>query len=524
MTRDFKQLANAPFDILVIGGGIVGCSVARDASLRGLKVALAEKGDFASGTSSRTSKLVHGGLRYLERGDLRLVRESCVERQRLLKSAPHLVKPLSFLLPYAPGGGWPPYPLLRCGLYLYDIFAGSTRISWHHGMAGAELARREPALAGDGSTAGAEYYDAVMDDARVTLEVALAAAGAGAVLVNHAEAVALLHSPDGAVAGAQVRDALTGLVRDVPARLVVNAAGPWGDGILRLAGHPAGVLRPTKGVHLILKKPLTSSALIVRAREDKRVFFVIPWQGRTIIGTTDTDYVGDLDDIRADESDIRYLVEHGNMVLPGARFGRGDILCAYAGVRPLLAGDPRHPSATSREHRIWEEPKGLLSVLGGKFTTFRAMAEQAVNAAERILMVPHRLSPTITVPLPGAVAHGIFPGQVPPGEKERLWGIYGERAHEVMALCSVTPDGYSTLCPHTKRTRGEVVYAVQSEMAVTLTDVLERRLRLALTAECRGGDAVGSASSVMAPMLGWDEVERKKHVEHYLGQLDATKI
>lgn len=523
MKREPTLLESCGFDVLIVGGGIVGCAIARDAALRGIRVALVEKGDFASGTSSRTSKLVHGGLRYLEHGYLGLVRESCLERQRLLKLAPHLVKPLRFLLPFSSGSGWLPYPILRMGLYMYDIFAGGTRIGWHHGMSAAELARWEPALAGGTSSAGASYYDAVMDDARVTLEVALAATQAGAVLVNHAEAVSLLRSPGGAVAGAAVRDQFDGTMREVPAKLVVNAGGPWGDGILGMAGRPGKVLRPTKGVHLIMRKQLTSSALIVRAREDQRVFFVIPWQGLTIIGTTDTDYSGDLDDIRADGEDVRYLLEHATAVLPGARFGREDILCTYAGVRPLLAGDPKHPSATSREHRIWEEPRGMLSVLGGKFTTFRAMAEQAVNAVERAIGVPHRPSPTLATPLPGAVPGPKFAGAAPEGEAARLAAIYGERASEVLAISSAVPHGFSPLCQHTGRTRGEVAYAVQAEMAMTLSDILERRLRLALTTACRGSDAAETAAMVAAPLLKWDEEERKRHINHYLSRLETTK-
>ena len=266
MKREPALLSSREFDLLVIGGGITGSAIARDAAMRGMSVALVEKDDFASGTSSRSSKLVHGGLRYLEHGDLVLVRESCRERQRLLRLAPHLVKPLSFLLPWSPGGGWPPYIFLRAGLLLYDIFAGRTRIGFHRGISLRELTRMEPALAGGSATAGAEYYDAVMDDARVALEVALGAVQAGTVAVNHTEVKSLLRSPDGRIAGAMVRDIPGGTDYAVRARLTINASGPWGDAILRMAGRTgAPVLRPTKGVHLIMKQSLTSHALIVRA-------------------------------------------------------------------------------------------------------------------------------------------------------------------------------------------------------------------------------------------------------------------
>jgi len=525
MRREPGLLASRQFDLLVIGGGITGSAIARDAAMRGMSVALVEKDDFASGTSSRSSKLVHGGLRYLEHGDLALVRESCRERQRLLTLAPHLVKPLSFLLPWTSGGGWPPYIFLRAGLLLYDIFAGRTRIGFHHGLSGRELARLEPALAGGTATAGAEYYDAVMDDARVALEVALGAVQAGAVALNHAEVKSLLRSPDGRIDGAKVHDIPGGRDYEVRARLTVNATGPWGDSLLRLAGRTGTpVLRPTKGVHLIMKQSLTSHALIVRAKEDKRVFFVIPWQGLTIIGTTDTDYSGDIDDIRADGEDIAYLLAQASAVMPSARVRREDILCAYAGVRPLLAGDPSHPSATSREHRIWEEPRGMLSIMGGKFTTFRAMAEDAVDKSRKILGLPRMASPTRGTALPGAEPSGETTGSFPAGQKKRLENIYGTRAGAVLNTASLLKDGFRPLCPHTQRTRAEAVFAVEDELALTLTDVLERRLRLALTCSCRGEDAVENTADAIAPLLGWSGEERKKHTDHYLAQLAASKI
>jgi glycerol-3-phosphate dehydrogenase len=525
MRREPALLSSRKFDLLVIGGGITGSAIARDAAMRGMSVALVEKDDFASGTSSRSSKLVHGGLRYLEHGDLVLVRESCRERQRLLATAPHLVKPLSFLLPWSRGGGWPPYLILRAGLLLYDIFAGRTRISFHHGVSAGELVRLEPGLNGAGAKRGAQYYDAVMDDARVALEVALGAVQAGAVALNHAEVKSLLRDGNGRIDGATVHDIPGNRDYEVRARLVINASGPWGDGILRLAGRTgAPVLRPTKGVHLIMKIPLTSHALMVRAKEDKRVFFVIPWQGLTIIGTTDTDYSGDINDIQADENDIKYLLDQAAAVLPGARIRREDILCAYAGVRPLLAGDPSHPSATSREHRIWEEPAGLLSVMGGKYTTFRAMAEDSVNKARKILGLPRTASPTRNSALPGAEPAGETGGNYPAGQRERLEGIYGTRAGAVLNTASRMKDGFLPLCPHTSRTRAEAVFAVEEEFALTLTDVLERRLRLALTCPCRGEDAVDSTVGAIAPLLGWDEGEKKRHAGHYLGRLKATRI
>ena len=525
MKREPALLSSRQFDLLVIGGGITGSAIARDAAMRGMSVALVEKDDFASGTSSRSSKLVHGGLRYLEHGDLILVRESCRERQRLLRLAPHLVKPLSFLLPWTSGGGWPPYLFLRAGLLLYDIFAGRTRIGFHHGLTGKELNQLEPGLAGGTATAGAEYFDAVMDDARVALEVALGAVRAGTVAINHAEVKSFLRTGSGRIDGAVIHDIPGGKEFEVRAKLTINASGPWGDAILRLAGRTgAPVLRPTKGVHLIMKMPLTSHALIVRAKEDQRVFFVIPWQGLTIIGTTDTDYSGDINDIRAEESDIKYLLTQASEVLPSARIRREDILCAYAGVRPLLAGDPSHPSATSREHRIWEEPRGLISVMGGKYTTFRAMAEHAVDRSRKLLGLPYLPSPTRAIALIGAEPCGETNGTWPTGQQKRMEEIYGNRAGLVLMTALRMKDGFLPLCPHTPRTRAEAAFAVEEELAQTLTDVLERRLRLALTCSCRGEDAVENTVEVIAPILGWNPEACKKHADHYRAGLQATKI
>src|SRR5688572_15956066 len=276
MERRPDRLAERRWDALIIGGGITGATIARDAALRGLAVALVERDDFAAGTSSRSSKLAHGGLRYLEQGHLGLVAESVRERERLLRNAPHLVRALPFLLPSGPRDGWPPMPVLRAGLWLYDRFAGGGGRG-HRALSAADAVRAEPSLAGRPLRGGALYHDAGMDDARLVLENVLAAAEAGACVVNHVEVTGFSRDAAGRVAGAVLRDRLTGAALGVEARLVVNAAGPWGDAIAALGGRTGpALLRPTKGVHLVYAEPLSTHALTLRTRKDRRVFFVLP--------------------------------------------------------------------------------------------------------------------------------------------------------------------------------------------------------------------------------------------------------
>jgi glycerol-3-phosphate dehydrogenase len=488
--------------------------------MRGLSVALVERDDFASGTSSRTSKLIHGGLRYLEHGHLGLVRESCRERERLLKLAPHLVKPLDFCLPFEPGTGWPPFPILRTGLYMYDFFAGRQRVGgFHRGLKLSALISAEPGLDGGRYTRGAAYYDAQMDDARVTLEVALQASSRGAVLLNHAEVTGFIRGPGGAINGAAVTDRLSGSTFEVGARLVVNATGPWGDSTLGLAGRTGNpVLGVSKGVHLVYAEKLVNHGLILRVRRDRqRIFFILPWQGRTLIGTTDTPFSGDAREARADEGDIGYLFEEAAAALPALRLEREGVINAFCGVRPLLAADRDHPSAASREHLIREEPRGLLSVLGGKFTTFRSMAEEAVDVIQERLGGPVTPCPTRMAVLPGAV--GLSEGP-PSGEPAALalFSRYGSRAEAVLRSARKIPGGLEPLCPHTGRLAGEVAFAVREEMAVTLGDILDRRLGLRKTAACGGRCAAGAAARIAGGILGWSEEDIRRRVAEYAGR------
>jgi glycerol-3-phosphate dehydrogenase len=515
MNREPEKLAGKTFDVLVVGGGIVGCSIARDAALRGLAVALVERNDFAAGTSSRTSKLAHGGLRYLEHGHIGLVMESVRERERLLRLVSHLVRPYPFLLPYERGNGWPPFMwMLRIGLLMYDAFAGKNRIRSHRFLPVAELLRREPGLIGRKLVGGAIYYDGQMDDTRITLENAIAAAEAGGCLVNHAGVVAFTKDAGGRVTGARVR--VDGRETDVSARLVVNAAGPWGDTVLGLAGRVGRpILRPTKGVHVVYGDKLVETAMILRTKEDQRVFFILPWNDLTLIGTTDTDFAGDPSSAEPEPGEIRYLLDAAAAALPSLRIHPDRVVSAFAGVRPLLAGDPGHPSATSREHAILEGPRGLLSVLGGKYTTYRAMAEQATDRIESLLGRKRTPCLTANLPLPGAVSVAPPPPSQTPAWA-RLVARYGARTTQVLEAAATIPDGLEPLCPHTWHIRGEIVHAARSEMARDLDDLLVRRLGVTHTTSCRGTDAAPAAAAVAAPLLGWDEARRDREVDAYV--------
>ncbi|HEX7241422.1 MAG TPA: glycerol-3-phosphate dehydrogenase/oxidase, partial [Longimicrobiaceae bacterium] len=386
----WEALGREPLDLLVVGGGITGTGIALDAAGRGLRTALVEAGDFAEGTSSRSSRLVHGGLRYLQTGDFRLVFEALSERRRLLRLAPHLVRPLPFLFPLFRGGPVG-FRKLQAGMWAYDALSLFRGVRRHRMLRPAAVAEAEPGLRAEGLAGAALYHDASVDDARLTLAVARTAAEAGAELVTHAEVTGFLREGDG-IGGARVRDRLGGGTREVRARVVVNATGPWCDALRRLADP--GVrprLRPTKGVHVVLRRERVGNAgaIIFPSPLDGRIMFVLPWGAFTYLGTTDTDYDGSPAAASAEGADVEYLLESVNALYPGARLAAADVLSTWTGVRPLLApraeGGGITESATPREHEIWRDRSGLVSVAGGKLTTYRVMAAQAVDFVARVL-------------------------------------------------------------------------------------------------------------------------------------------
>ena len=492
-----RDLDTARSDLLVIGGGITGAGIARDAALRGIRVALVEARDFGSGTSSRSSRLIHGGLRYLEQGRLRLVLESLRERAILLRLAPHLVRPLPFVLPFFRGDRVPGWKA-RLGLTLYDLLAGRGNVRRHRTLGKRGLLEIEPLLRDRGLTGGALYHDAQCDDARLTLGVARAAASAGALLANYTR-VLTLQFEAGRVAGARVRDELSGEELAIGARVVINAAGPWCDAIRRLEDPAAPpLLRPTKGSHLVVPRARLGNrhAVIFTSPLDGRVMFILPWGDWTYSGTTDTDSPPDPDRAVADAADVVYLLRSANAIFPAAHLTEDDVVASWSGLRPLLAAEPSAPaSQLSREHRIVTGAAGMLTIAGGKLTTFRPMARAVVDQAARLLgqRSPEGRALSERVPLPGGEARSFdsfrAPGLelgLPEATVEYLLRQYGAEVPALYALCRQFPELKDPLHSEHPAIGAQVPFAVQREFARTAQDILERRTRLALETRDHG--------------------------------------
>jgi glycerol-3-phosphate dehydrogenase len=404
--RSLATAAAEPFDLLVIGGGIVGAGVARDAATRGLRTLLVEQSDFASGTSSRSSRLLHGGLRYLAQGRVGLVREASVEKMRLSRLAPHLSRPLPFLFPVWEGNAWRLWKL-SVGVRIYDLLCGRSNLGPSTTYGPAELLGRVPGLRRAGLKGATRHFDGLTNDARLVIDTLRSAEEAGATLRNYTAFTA--GSPAGEGWDCTVADGFTGEVAEVRARAVVNAAGAWASRI----PHSGVRLRLTKGVHAVIDGSRLRVDEAIVLPEGKRILFVIPWGGRVILGTTDTDYEGDPADVRADEADIAYILGVVNDAFPAALLGPGDVISTWAGIRPLIAprrARPGSPSDTSRGHEIRMAEPGWFDVAGGKLTTYRLMAEQAVDRAGRFLGLRLPASRTARVPL----ARGPFSGVLPP--------------------------------------------------------------------------------------------------------------
>ena len=488
MRRVPEALTDGTFDLLILGGGITGAGVALDAALRGLRVALIDKGDFASGTSSASSKLVHGGLRYLEHGDFRLVYEALHERRRLLRNAPHLVRPLRFLVPFYAGTRVPPWKW-RVGLVLYDVLAGRGNLDRSRGRTAKRLERDFPGLRRDGLRGGAEYSDAQMDDARLCIEVLRTAAQHGAVVANYVEAVGFERA-GGTISAVRAVDRVGGGELRVRARQALNATGPWADAVRRLAGEEAGpLLKPTKGVHVVAPGRGLPAAFLLLHPADGRVFCVIPWLGKTLIGTTDTEWAGPPDELSVTDADVAYLLEGHNQYLEPAQ-SAADLLGRFVGLRPLL-GASGGPSERSREFQVSVGPTGLMTVAGGKYTTYRHMAEVITDAVVGRLGVARRCR-TGGFALDGAPA-GPWEKFAPAAASDlkAVWGLneeaathlvnrYGRRAFDVAAWLGRDPALRAPVAPGEPDLLAEVAYQREQEVALTPADFLLRRTRLGL--------------------------------------------
>jgi glycerol-3-phosphate dehydrogenase len=499
-----ERLASEPFDVLVVGGGITGAGVALDAASRGLRTALVERGDFGAGTSSRSSKLVHGGLRYLSQGDYRLVSQALAERQRLLRNAPHLVRPLPFLVPSY--GSRTKMRAVSSALWLYDLTGGFRIGRLHRRLSTADALAHTPVLRTDRLVGAHLYLDAQADDARLTLAVVRTAVlDHRAVAVNYA-AVTELHA-----GGASVD--IDGRPVNVRASVVVNAAGVWAD---TLAGEGSASIRPAKGVHLTVAadRVPTDVALVLAVPADGRSIFVVPWAGtgRVYIGTTDTDYDGPLDQPLCTATDVAYLLDAVNAALT-TELRSDDVLGTWAGLRPLVAGAPTQRSADlSRRHRVSRSSDGVVRISGGKLTTYRAMAEDTVDEVEAALGRSHTRSRTATLALRGAGA-----------PVDHLTSRYGTDARVVRALVAGDPSLGQPLVPSLPYLRAEAVYAARYEMARTLDDVLARRTRALILDRDASVAAAGDIARLLAPELGWDDDEVARQVDAYRAAAEVER-
>ena len=526
---DLADAAAQEVDVLVVGMGATGAGVALDAASRGLRVAVVDQGDVASGTSSKSSKLVHGGLRYLENYEFGLVREGVTERQTLMRLAPHLVRPMEFLYPV-----WPDTPkrrLLGLGLTTYDVFAlamlGGSGVRRHERITAEEAVALAPALARSGLTHSYLYGDCATDDARLVLAVVQAARSFGALAVPYAEVTGLLSS-DGRVRGATVRDRVSGRDVELRARHVVNATGVWVDRLqaLESPGRPA-VVQPSKGVHVVVphaRLPLREASVLLPSRQgDGRSMFAIPYGEQTILGTTDTPYDGALEDLSLTGADLEYVLAAGNDVFR-AGLVPDDVLGAWAGVRPLI----REHGATSmkdvsRRHTLVEGEGGLLTITGGKLTTYRRMAKDVVD---RVVARDGRRARCRTDEIPlgstrpvEQVRAEVLPAAAALALDERVaLGLVrqvGERAHEVLGLVAADPSLGQLLSPSAPHIAAEVVHAARAEGAVTLDDVLSRRMRLSLRAKDAGLPAAPLAARLLAAETGHDDAWATAQVAAY---------
>ena len=532
------EIESRTFDVAIIGGGITGASAAREAALRGLSVALVEKGDFASGTSSRSTKLLHGGLRYLESHEFKLVREACHERELMLKLAPHLANIRPFI--YVLYRGYPEsMRLLAAGLSIYDVFSGNPLKRRHRMLSPQALLDVEPQLNAEQLVGGGLYHDFLTDDARFTIDVLKGAAGAGALAANYMEVTGLVLA-DGNVRGIEVADRLTGEAGVVQARQVINTAGPWVDAVRFLEeGVDERLLRPTKGVHIVLRKqdfPLMH-AVFVRSPRDNRVVWPIPALDEELvyIGTTDTDYEGPLDHVTATDDDIDYLLEVANFTLPEAAVDRRHIVATWAGLRPLIGPEgSMGTSSVSREQQIITSPRGLLTIAGGKLTTARVMGVQVIDAAIKLLAENYGIhevprSRSASVPISGGDPGELFLAHrrlaelpIEQGVRDR-WRVYGGNAQALAEIVEADPAagrdlGVKHLTP------AEIRYAVHHEMALTITDFFARRASLFYWTDDGGLSVGGEVAEEMGHLLGWSAEQQSEQLSAYRKWVDANRF
>ena len=529
-TEQLARLASQQFDVAVVGGGITGAGIALDAATRGLRVALVERQDFAAGTSSRTTKLIHGGLRYMAQGQPGVTRDASIERRHLLQLAPHLVHALPFVIPLT---GLADRALMTAALTAYDFLAGFKNVRNHHRLGRRDLYQWFPVLRGAHYSGGMVYYDGQTDDARLTITVLEEALRYGACAANHCAAIGF--AGDGRVDRVQCRDTLTGAEFSVAARRVVLASGVWVDALLgqgQTAHRP--LVRPAKGVHLILPAlPFGDrGALLLRHPRDGRYVFVVPWKGRTLVGTTDTAYSGNLENPPVTPADVRYLLQVVNAAAPGMRATDATVLGVQAGLRPLINNARAGAAdAISREDRITVTGSGVVAIVGGKLTTYRHMAQKVMDRVVALLVQDGALqsSPvcrTEEVPLGGFLrGEAGEPARqqllrelrlhLPRDVAEHLLASYGAGAASIGAQARAQPELAERLVADLPVIVAEVPYAVERELAVTLGDVLTRRLGLTLLAPRATIEAAPAVAAQVGALLGWDAAEQQRQLDTF---------
>lgn len=512
------------YDVLIIGGGIIGCATARETARRGYRVLVLEKGDLGCGTSSRSSRLIHGGLRYLKNGRVKVVWQAVRERQHLRRAYPHLVRPLHFVIPFYAGEGEGPLAT-RLGLWIYDLLAGFRNVQRHRNLRPEQVLALEPRLRAEGLRGGALYYDCATDDFRMVLLRALEAHGAGAHFLTYCPVDSLEREGE-RVTGVRFHDEFTGDSYRVGGQIVVNAAGPWSDVLRRGVAQARALLRPTKGAHFLTahsRLPL-AHAVVMRAPDDGRVVFALPWGGMTLLGTTDTDFAGDLDHVWADENDADYLLRCVNRAFPSAHLTPEDIVSGFASLRPLIAEYGVQESDVSRDFRLVRDAPGMISLVGGKLTTHRPAAQRIARWVERSLGSPREppvrhdatlaLSAETLGRLQEEVARRVRSFGLPQSTGDRLLVAYGR---DVLALLEDPQgvDGVRALVPGLPYLRGEVDYAVDHELALRLGDVMIRRTHVFYDDPDHGMGVVEDVADRLAARMAWSPERRGAELQAY---------
>ena len=536
-------------DLVVIGGGITGAGIVRDAARRGLRVVLFEQNDIAYGTSSRSSKLIHGGLRYLESYEFSLVFESVSERRVVMDLAPHLVNPLAFLFPVYQGSR-KSLRMINAGMWLYDGLALFRSPKRHRTLNPSEVAEQEPILKQEGLQGAPVYYDCSTDDARLTLETIIDAIQNGAVVVNWARVDAFTKDDHGRVSGVIVKNQRDGVLRQVKAHTVINATGPWTDEVLAMSGPRMGkMLRPTKGIHIVVARerlPI-EHAVVLFHPTDARVLFALPWGERTYVGTTDTDYEGAPGEEAATLEDVDYLIAAANHYFPNDQINRDDVISTWAGLRPLIAPEPEvgemSESQVSREHQIVIGEDGLITIAGGKLTTYRKMAKECVDLAVNLLKLTGKLpediqsGQTFRFPLPGAVGwpedddHDKVAAELAEAcecdlsdeASRHLVDTYGMRALELAKLCVGDPSLTQPIVPGRVEIMAQVDFGVNEELAASVSDIMIRRTQIFFRDADQGLGVIEKVATRMAHLIGWSDEEKQKSIDDYKAEVTLSQ-